>query len=259
MSRCRASIAMALMAWVCSVNAADKTEALVDVGKERIESERSVQARVDAIGEETGKLEDQYLQVLKTNADLEIYERLLDEQLANQQREIGSIENSISNATLIERQLMPLLTRMVDALGSYIELDLPFLIEERRARVDKLRKLLVRADLTTAEKCRRVLEAYQIENDYGRTIEAYKGRLELADGVFDVVAARERTHGAANVVASAEQLRDAVLRDEAAGTGNENAVSAHTKFLLAARAPRGCWRDPALRAGGRGRGDRRPS
>ena len=186
MSRCRASIAMALMAWVCSVNAADKTEALVDVGKERIESERSVQARVDAIGEETGKLEDQYLQVLKTNADLEIYERLLDEQLANQQREIGSIENSISNATLIERQLMPLLTRMVDALGSYIELDLPFLIEERRARVDKLRKLLVRADLTTAEKCRRVLEAYQIENDYGRTIEAYKGRLELADGVFDV-------------------------------------------------------------------------
>jgi hypothetical protein len=36
-----------------------------------------------------------------------------------------------------------------------------------------------RSDVTSAEKFRRVIEAYQIENDYGRTIEAYKGSVDI--------------------------------------------------------------------------------
>jgi hypothetical protein len=39
--------------------------------------------------------------------------------------------------------------------------------------------MLERSDVTVAEKFRRLLEAYEIENDYGRTIEAYKGSLEV--------------------------------------------------------------------------------
>ena len=40
--------------------------------------------------------------------------------------------------------------------------------------------------MTVAEKFRRLLEAYEIENDYGRTIEAYKGSLELDGAVREV-------------------------------------------------------------------------
>jgi hypothetical protein len=46
--------------------------------------------------------------------------------------------------------------------------------------------LLERSDVTVAEKFRRLLEAYEIENDYGRTIEAYKGSLELDGAVREV-------------------------------------------------------------------------
>ena len=45
-----------------------------------------------------------------------------------------------------------------------------------------LRKNVDRSDLTVSEKFRQVLEAYKIENEYGRKIEAYKGSVEI-DGV----------------------------------------------------------------------------
>jgi hypothetical protein len=79
----------------------------------------------------------------------------------------------------MERQVMPLMLRMIEGLDQFVELDVPFLLEERRNRVAFLKTLLERSDVTVAEKFRRLLEAYEIENDYGRTIEAYKGTLEL--------------------------------------------------------------------------------
>ena len=39
--------------------------------------------------------------------------------------------------------------------------------------------MMTRADVTNAEKFRRIIEAYQIENDYGNTIEAYRANIQL--------------------------------------------------------------------------------
>jgi hypothetical protein len=52
-------------------------------------------------------------------------------------------------------------------------------MEERRGRLEGLNELMTRADITDAERYRRILEAYQIENEYGRTIETRQGELEL--------------------------------------------------------------------------------
>ena len=65
---------------------------------------------------------------------------------------------------------MPLMSRMIGALEEFVEVDVPFLIDERRRRVGNLLDIMGRADVTVAEKYRRLVEAYQIENEYGRTI-----------------------------------------------------------------------------------------
>jgi hypothetical protein len=79
-----------------------------------------------------------------------------------------------------------MMTRMLDSLELFIQLDTPFLIEERTERLERLRGMMERSDVSSAEKFRRVIEAYQIENEYGRTIEAYKGSTEINGNQLEV-------------------------------------------------------------------------
>ncbi|MCF8059721.1 MAG: DUF3450 domain-containing protein, partial [Bacteriovoracaceae bacterium] len=71
--------------------------------------------------------------------------------------------------------IVPLMVSMVENMDKFVSLDVPFLPEERSKRINDLNGLLSRADISTSEKFRQILEAYQIENEYGRTIEAYRG------------------------------------------------------------------------------------
>jgi hypothetical protein len=68
---------------------------------------------------------------------------------------------------------------MIDALEQSIALDVPFLMEERAGRVADLKEIVERSDVTVAEKFRKVMEAYQIENDYGNSTEYYTESLTI--------------------------------------------------------------------------------
>ncbi len=147
---------------------------------------RRSQANIDGTVDATRSLERQYSAVMKEVEGLEVYNALLQKQLDSQAQEMADLNNSIDQVSVIERQVTPLMLKMIEGLEQFVELDVPFLIEERRNRVAFLGTLLERSDVTVAEKFRRLLEAYEIENDYGRTIEAYKGSLELDGAVREV-------------------------------------------------------------------------
>lgn len=144
-------------------------------GESRADAGETAQKKVDAVADQTEKIVNDYRSVTKVVDGLRVYNALLQTQLNNQEAEMQALSESISNVALIERQIIPLMTRMVDALDEFVQLDTPFLMKERTARVERLREMMERSDVTAAEKFRRVIEGYQIENDYGRTIEAYKG------------------------------------------------------------------------------------
>lgn len=165
---------------------AGDVDRVIDRGAERIRLAQAAQERVDKIVDETRSLETQYHTVLKEIDGLEVYNDLLRSQVKAQEAEMEDLAGSIDKVTVIERQITPLMIRMIDGLEQFVELDLPFLLEERRKRVADLRALMERADVTVAEKFRRVTEAYQVEIDYGRTMLAYKGTLTLDGATREV-------------------------------------------------------------------------
>ena len=113
-------------------------------------------------------------------ADAESLERFnvqLEEQVRSQEEEIASIERQLVEIDTTNREVQPLMQQMVDTLARFVELDVPFLFEERTARVQNLQNVMDRADVSISEKYRLILEAYQTELDYGQTLQAYEGRL----------------------------------------------------------------------------------
>ena len=131
------------------------------------------QAKIDALTEETRKLLNEYKTVLKEIEGLRVYNRQLEKQIGNQEQEMAQLSTSIDEVTVIERQITPLMLRMIDGLEQFVDLDMPFLLKERNDRIDRLREMMDRADVAVSEKFSQVLRAYQIENEYGRTMETY--------------------------------------------------------------------------------------
>ena len=104
-------------------------------------------------------------------------------QLAPPHRQTGTEHLAGLEAT--NRGVIPLMLEMIDTLGKMIESDMPFRLEERRARVVRLTDMMDQADVTASEKYRRVMEAYQGELEYGRTTEAYSAPLPTTGQTVD--------------------------------------------------------------------------
>jgi predicted RNase H-like nuclease (RuvC/YqgF family) len=137
------------------------------------------QAKIDEVSEQTRDLLQQFKTVMKVVDGLRVYNQQQRRLIKNQEDELSELEESIDNVTVIERQIGPLIEKMIDNLEKFVDLDIPFLIAERRERIDFLKDTLDRADVSVAEKFSQVLQAYQVENTYGTTIEAYTDVIQL--------------------------------------------------------------------------------
>ncbi|WP_372748710.1 DUF3450 domain-containing protein [Litorivivens sp.] len=152
------------------------------VGHKKNSAARESQVRIDKLASQTSDLLQDYKTVMKQVDGLKVYNARLEKQITNQIRRIKELEKSIDEATIIQRQMMPTIIKMIDGLEEFVRLDVPFHRGEREQRIEFLRNNLDRSDVSIAEKFRQVLEAYKIETEYGRKIDTYAGKAEV-DGV----------------------------------------------------------------------------
>ncbi|MDY6919254.1 MAG: DUF3450 domain-containing protein [Pseudomonadota bacterium] len=165
---------------------ADKTDRIIAGEKATIQSAVESQQRVNRLSDETRALFQDFQLELKRIEDLKAYNEQLRQQIQRQRQSLAETEQAIDDVAIVERQLTPLLNRMVTSLETFIQLDMPFLLEERRERVAFLKHTLNRADVDLAEKFRQVMDAYNVELDYANTIEAYRGTLEIGERAREV-------------------------------------------------------------------------
>ena len=166
--------------------AAQQVSSIINADQRNIKLAQESQDRIDKIVDETRSMEDQYRAVMKELDGLNVYNQLLQKQVSNQDLEITTLGTSIDDVTVIERQIRPLMLRMIEGLQKFVELDVPFLIDQRRERVGFVADLMERSDVTVAEQFRQVMEAFKDENDYGRTISTYVGELEIDGAIREV-------------------------------------------------------------------------
>ncbi|MEC9356348.1 MAG: DUF3450 domain-containing protein [Pseudomonadota bacterium] len=177
-----AALLLGSLAWVGAPQAQAATVSnVIQASDAWLVAQAASQQRVDGLAEQKQDLASEYRTVLREIEGLDAYNKQLGRQLALQQQELSDLDDSISKATTVDRQILPLMQRMVGALEQFISLDLPFLADERAERIEFVTEAMDRVDVTVAEKFRQVLEAYTVELEFGRTIEAYTGT-ENIDG-----------------------------------------------------------------------------
>lgn len=142
-----------------------------------IETSAEVQQRIDALDDETREMLEEYRAAMTQVSDLNAYNDQLERLVGTQRVELADYERQFNDIEVTKRRILPLIVRQIDVLDEFVSLDMPFLVGERALRIAELRNLLERPEVPTSEKYRRVSEAYQIELDYGHTIEAYEGEL----------------------------------------------------------------------------------
>lgn len=146
----------------------------------------ATQRRINALDDDTRQMLNEYRNALSQTADLKAYNQQLEKLVATQNVEIADFERQFQEIETTKRQILPLILRMLDVLKEFVALDIPFLPDERRMRIEQLYALMERPDVPTSEKYRRITEAYQVELEYGHTIEAYEGEIEMAGETLTV-------------------------------------------------------------------------
>jgi hypothetical protein len=167
------------------------------------------------VGAEDQSAGERYAKILADSESLARYNTQLTSQIDAQQVQVAHIEKQLTEIDATAAQVPSLIQKMFESLETFLANDLPFLDptqagpDSRQERMVRIRDLMAKEIASStpeesapntdeastsvadseralnaekehalnAERFRRLLEAYQIELDYGRTMISYKGKL----------------------------------------------------------------------------------
>lgn len=172
---------------------ADEIGDALDAATQAQRAARESQARINKLDDETRALQEKRRAAQWRGLQLAAYAKQLEQEAVTEENKRAGLEAQLARIKSTEKDLLPLMVRMVAELDAFVTRDLPFLKEARRQRVAELKILLADPARGIAEKYRRVLETYRTEVDYGHSLGAEEGTIELDSAGTDGVARTRQT------------------------------------------------------------------
>jgi hypothetical protein len=152
-------------------------EDTIKISTTSIEKSGLTQEQIVKLDEQTRVLLADYQSTSKEYDSLKLYNDQVQKIINSQIEEIENILIKIDELDQTNQRIVPFMLRMIDGLENFIQLDIPFLMDERTDRLNNLKVTMDRGDVSTSEKFRLIVEAYKTELEYGRTIEAYRDNI----------------------------------------------------------------------------------
>ena len=156
-----------------------KEPRLSDTVKGTVEIRQETQRKEDRWAEERAELEARYRAAKAGVETLEKQEAILEKKDQVLERQVNEMTRRLEESERLEQGLQEVMETILSRLGNWIEQDLPFLPEERTERIRALEEALALTDTSAGEKLRRLLEALQVECEYGDTVEVYQQKIEV--------------------------------------------------------------------------------
>jgi len=180
-----AGISLLLCLIFNSAHGVELKDSLGVVSKTNLSAVES-QKKIDEMSRETQGLLEEYRTLTESSDYQAAYTRELEDLADAQQQKIEGLRREIASAKITRQRIVPLMRTMADALEKFVVLDLPFHHEQRLNSVLQLKLRLNDPELSVSTRFRLLLEAYQLEQDYGGNIEAWRGPLQFEGAELSV-------------------------------------------------------------------------
>ncbi|WP_240609985.1 DUF3450 domain-containing protein [Billgrantia endophytica] len=141
-----------------------------------------LQAHIDEADDEAREMLRELRALEAETRYLDGYSDALEPRLERQAESLARREQALDSLAATRDALPVLAEGMVERLARWVSQDLPFLVEEREARIESLGA----SDLPPPERLERALSAWRAELDYGRELDAWRGYLDTEDSRREV-------------------------------------------------------------------------
>lgn len=172
----------ALVAGLCLIGlpASAQLKTAISVGENATRGAEKVQEQINQLDDKRKDLEGEYRSMLQRLDSAKLYAAQQQGVVNSQRDELAALEEQLGRVDEITAQMAPMLDQMIKDLKAFVAADLPFKMADRQLRLDTLDTAMTAPDVAPAERYRLIVEAYQAEMEYGRTIATFQ---EEVDGV----------------------------------------------------------------------------